>query len=68
MVEITTLKELKKGEYFRIVNKNGKVLPTVWVKDEYDRSERKYMAVKFWDICSSRLFKGEQTVTTDFIF
>lgn len=67
-MEIKTIRELKKGEYFKVVNSKGVASATVYVRDEYDREERKYMAVRFDDISSSRLFKGTQTVTTDFIF
>lgn len=67
-MEIKLLKEIKKGEYFKIVNSKGVASATVYVRDEYDREERKYMAVRFDDTSSSRLFKGTQTVTTDFIF
>ena len=67
-MEITTLKEIKKGEYFKLVNSKGVAGATVYVKDDYDRSERKYMVTRFDDISSSRLLKGSQRVTTDFIF
>lgn len=67
-MEIKTVRELKKGEYFKIVNAKGQASATVYVRDEYDREERKYMATRFDDISASRLLKGTQTVTTDFIF
>lgn len=67
-MEVKTLKELNHGDYFKIVNSKGQMSKTVYVKKEYDRSERKYMATRFDDISASRLLKGTQTVTTDFIF
>lgn len=67
-MEIKTVKELKKGEYFKLINSKGVASTAVYVRDEYDREERKYMATRFDDISSSRLLKGNQQVTTDFIF
>lgn len=67
-MEIKTVRELKKGEYFKLINSKGVASATVYVRDEYDREERKYMVTRFDDISSSRMLKGTQRVTTDFIF
>lgn len=64
---ITTMKELKKGDYFRIasVEKTGKI---PYVKDMYDHSAEKYYAYKFYDVNSGRLFHGDTTVTDEVTF
>lgn len=63
------LKEVKKGDYFRVVRKGGKVSAAVYVKGEYDRSEGKYSCVDFCDAGSEgKYFKATQEVTTSFEF
>lgn len=61
---ITTLNQLKKGDYFMTINNNySKVGKTVYVKDDYDHSYEKYYCYKFYDACSGRMFHGETLVT-----
>ena len=74
-METKQLKELKKGEIFRLVKRktNGAttacgVSVKVYVRDHYDRSERKYYAHDYFDACDFRAFKPTQEVTTDFEF
>lgn len=63
------LKELKKGEYFTLKPVEEPSEAQVYVKDDYDRSERKYLAMKFTDIWGSgRYFKGDKVVYVDFTF
>lgn len=40
----------------------------VWIKGEYDRTEKKYCCTCFGDISKSRLIDGNREVYTDFIF
>lgn len=63
-----TIKELKKGDYFTLKPVENPKESQVYVRGEYDRSERKYEANKFSDFCSSRLLKPTTQVYTDFIF
>lgn len=74
-MKTTQLKKLKKGELFRIVKRktNGNkvacgVSTKVYVKDYYDRSERRYYAHDYFDVCAFRALKPTQEVTTDFEF
>ena len=67
-LEITTLNKLKKGDYFKTIDKKGNPSKTVYVKDDYDKSTRKYIVYKFSDINADKLLKGSAAVTTDFIF
>lgn len=62
------LKDLKKGEYFTLKPIAEPKDSQVYIKDEYDRSEKKYLCGKFSDISASRLLKPDTTVYTDFIF
>ena len=63
-----TIKDLKKGEYFTIKPISNPTEKQVYIRDEYDRTEKKYLAGRFDDISYSRLFKPSQEVYTDFIF
>lgn len=63
-----TIKQLKKGTYFKVVDKNGRVGTCVYVRLDYDRSSKKYCANKFDDFNDFRMFKPSQEVTTEFVF
>ena len=63
-----TIKDLKKGEYFTLKPYSEPTENQVYVRGEYDRSERKYECGKFSDISYSRLLKGNTVVYTDFTF
>lgn len=63
-----TIKELKKGEYFTIKPIAEPKESQVYVRGEYDRSEKKYSCYKFSDICAERFFKGDKEIYTEFIF
>ncbi len=62
------IKELQLGDFF---TKNPTEHPResqVWVRGEYDRSERKYECWKFGDINHTAFMKGDLEVHTDFVF
>ena len=67
--KIMQLKDIKNGEFFKVVRKGGKVSAAVYGKVKYDRSERKYLCFDFYDAGSEgKYFKGTQEVTTSFEF
>lgn len=62
------VKELKKGEFF---TKKPIEYPTdsqVWVRDEYDRSEKKFLCYNFADANRWCYLKGDKEVYTELIF
>ena len=62
------LKELKKGDYFRIVTKKGEGKKT-YIKGDFDRQEKKYLCTDCEDAGSEgKYFKASQEVTTEFIY
>lgn len=63
-----TIKELKKGDYFTVKAIAEPKETQVYVRGEYDRSEKKYCCYKFSDICAERMFKGDKEVFVDFTF
>ncbi len=66
---ICELRQLPKGTYFRIVDKNGKVSKETYTKDCYDYATKKFDCSKHSDIWGNgRSVKGTQKVTTDFIY
>ena len=62
------IKDLKKGEYFTLKPIAYPTEKQVYVRGEYDRTDKKYCCGKFSDISVSRLFDGNKEVYTDFIF
>ena len=63
-----TVKELKMGELFTLKPIAEPTESQVYIRGEYDRSEKKYDCGKFSDISYSRLLKGNTQVYTDFTF
>ena len=66
--KIMKVKELKQGEYFTLRPISNPKESQVYIRGEYDRYEKKYECIKFSDMCSTRLFKGDKEIYTDFIF
>ena len=62
------LKELKKGDWFTIRPIKEPKEIQVYIRGEYDRTDKKYACGKFNDISASRLFDGNKEVYTDLIF
>ena len=62
------LRELKHGDYFTLKPIEYPKESQVYIKEEYDRSEKKYCCTKFSDVCYSRMLSPEKEVYTDFIF
>ena len=62
------LKDLKRGEYFTLKPIEEPKDSQVYVKGDYDRSQKKYECDKFSDISACRYLKANTMVYTDFIF
>lgn len=62
------LKDLKKGEWFTLKPIPEPKASQVYIREEYDRSTKKYVCGKFSDISASRLLKPDTVVYTEFIF
>lgn len=67
-VKVTELKNLPKGEFFRTVDKNGNVSKKTYIREDYDRSTKKYEVSDAEDCCNFREMKGNKKVTTEFIY
>lgn len=63
-----TVKQLKKGEWFTLKPIAEPKESQVFVRGEYDRTEKRYECGKVSDISYSRLLKGDTEVYTDFVF
>lgn len=62
------LREIKKGEFFRIVTK-GKQGKKTFIKGDFDRSEKKFLCTDYEDAGGAgRYFKAGQEITTEFNF
>ena len=64
----TTLKDLKKGEWFTLKPIEEPTEKQVFIKDDYNRTEKKYICGRFDDISYSRLLKGSTVVYIGFTF
>lgn len=66
----TTLKELKKGDFFTLKNYGEETTPDsrVYVKGDYIRETKKYEVYKFTDVNSFTEKSGKIKVFTDFTF
>ncbi len=62
------LKDLKKGEYFTLKPIEEPKENQVYIRGEYDRTEKKYECGKFSDISYTRYIDGDREVYTDFTF
>lgn len=62
------LKELKKGDYFTFKAIEYPEDKQVFVKGDYERSEKKYSILRFDDVNNERFVKGDKEVFIDFIF
>lgn len=62
------LKDLKKGEYFTLKPIEEPTESQVYIKGDYERSDKKYCCEKFSDMNSWRMLKGDKEVYTDFYF
>lgn len=60
-----TIRELKKGEFFRL--RDTETSP-VWIRDRYDPEQRKYSTCKFDDANHERMLKGDTMVFVGFTF
>ena len=62
------LRSLKKGDWFTIKPIAYPSDNQVYIKDDYDREEKKFLCGRCDDISYSRYFPGNKLVYTDFIY
>ena len=62
------VKDLKVGEWFTLKPIEEPKDSQVYIRGQYDRTERKYDCDKWDDISVNRYFKGDRVVYTDFTF
>ena len=67
MVE-TTIRQIKKGTFFTLKPIEKPKESQVYVRDEYNRSTKKYEAYKFEDVSDFCEFNGVKKVYIDFYF
>ena len=59
------MRRVKRGEFFRLANSES---APVWVRDEYNRSSKKFEAYKYDNVNYWGEFKGSRLVYVDFVF
>ena len=67
-MEQKLLKDLKKGEFFtkKLIEEPKET--QVFIRGEYDKSEKKYEITRFSDFCDTAYLKGTTKVCTGFTF
>lgn len=65
---VVKVKELKEGEMFTLKPIEYPKDSQVFIRSEYDRSEKKYWVDKWSDISDGKYLSGEREVYTDFCF
>jgi len=70
MNDSTTVKDLKRGDYFCLKPQNEQEVSgrKVWVKGDYLRSKKRYEIYRFDDVNHYRFVKGSTPAFTDFTF
>ena len=63
-INVTELRDLKKGEFFKL-KPDSKI---VFIKDEYFREEKRFSCIYFDDISKGRNLKPDTVVYTQFEF
>ena len=61
-----TIKDVKKNEYFKLLNTKGIVSSKVYAKSHYVREDKKWCIYDVEDVNSFRFVKVTQRVTIDF--
>lgn len=62
------LRQLKRGDYFTKKHYDFPTESQVWVRDDYDRTSKKYYIYNYADVNKSTLMSGDKEVFTDFTF
>lgn len=65
MKRTAVIKDLKRGEYFRLTDSDT---APVWVRGEYSREAKKYSTHRFDDVNHERLMRGDRLVRVGFTF
>lgn len=63
-----TVKELKRGDMFTLRPIEEPRESQVFIRGEYDRSERKYWCDRFSDISDGKFLPGDKEIYQDFVF
>lgn len=63
-----TVKELKKGEFFTKKPIENPTERQVFIRGEYDRTQKKYECTRFDDVSACCYLKAGTEVYTDFTF
>lgn len=65
---VMTVKELSKGDFFTKRNIKYPNENQVWVRGDYDRSERRYECHRFGDVNDTQYLPGNRVVFCEFEF
>lgn len=63
-----TLKDLKRGEYFTRKPIENPTEKQVFVRGDYDRTEKRYECHRWDDVNKTVYIKGDKEIYVDFVF
>ena len=63
-----TVRDLKKGDFFTLKDIANPTEKQVFIRGEYDKSDKAFCCGRFDDISYSRMLKPNTKVFVDFIF
>lgn len=68
-VGVGTVKDFKKGEFLKLIDKNGKSGKKVYIRGDYDRSTKKYILIDTNDVWGNgRLVSGSRKAHDNFTY
>lgn len=59
------LKDVKHGDFFKLTNSSR---APVWIRGDYERSDRRYHCVQYWDLSHTNEFRPDRVVYVGFSF
>ena len=62
------LKQVKKGGWFTLKPIPSPTPSQVWIRGDYDRTEKRYAVTNWEDMNRERFLNGDREVFTDFTF
>jgi len=65
----TTIRALKQGEYFRMINGDGSEMKQTYIRGDFDKSALRYVCNSVDDVWGNgREFKGDKVVSIGFTY
>lgn len=68
-VGVATVKDFRKGDYIKLIDKTGKSGKKIYIRGEYDRNSKKYVLIDTNDVFGNgRLVRGSMKAHDNFTY